>query len=204
MEEKKTKKTTATKKTTSKKAPAKKAAPKKEVVKEVKPVVEEKIEVKEEIKEIKKEEPKKEVTKKVSNYDLFIYISAAIVLVIAILVCARVFAKKTLEPKLSNSLSKMGETFYTEFYYEQVSNGKSSEEIANSLGNFKDIGIKIDLENLAKYSDDFKKEVANFKNVKGEACNQKTTRAVIYPKAPYGKKDYKVEVELDCNFGTRK
>ena len=42
-------------------------------------------------------------------------------------------------------------------------------------------------------------EKCKFKN-NGKACNNKTTRAIIYPKSPYGKKDYKVEVELDCGF----
>ena len=36
--------------------------------------------------------------------------------------------------------------------------------------------------------------------LEGTACNTTSTRAIIYPKSPYGRKDYTIKVELDCGF----
>lgn len=105
------------------------------------------------------------------------------------------------EDKLNDSLTKMGEEFYTEFYYSEISKGKSDKEVTDFLSKFQDIGIKVNLDNLLRYNDGKNEdEISNFKNDDGKECNKTNTRAVIYPKSPYGKKDYTIKVELDCGF----
>ena len=161
-------------------------------------------------KEEKKVEKKTEVKEaKTSNSSKKSTVSGLTVIIILIVVFAVVYALvkvlggNSLENNLNKSLTKMGEDFYTEYYYPEISKDKSSAEVTAILEKFKDIGIKIDLDNLSRYNDGANKdEIAKFKN-NGKACNQKTTRAIIYPKSPYGKKDYKVEVELDCGFAKK-
>lgn len=105
------------------------------------------------------------------------------------------------EDKLNKSLTKMGEKFYTEFYYSEISKNKTSTEVSEFLSKFQDVGIKVNLDNLSRYNDNANEdEIANFKNEDGTECNKTNTRAVIYPTSPYGKNDYTIKVELDCGF----
>lgn len=107
----------------------------------------------------------------------------------------------SLEDKLSNSLTKMGEEFYTDFYYTEISKNKSADEVSEFLSKFKDVGIKVNLDNLSRYNEEKNKEtIETFKNEKGTKCNTTSTRAIIYPESPYGKNDYTIKVELDCGF----
>ncbi len=132
-------------------------------------------------------------------------IAVGLVIVLGVILFLTRGSRLSQEEKLSDSLTKMGEEFYTEFYYTEISKGKSESEVSEFLSKFQDIGIKINLDNLSRYNDGKNEdEIANFKNEDGKACNATNTRAVIYPKSPYGKKDYTVKVELDCGFDSEK
>ena len=172
-----------------------------------KKAVKEEKEVKEEIKEEKvevKEPTKKEISEK-SGAIVALVIGFIVVCACIFLLVKFVFVKPSLETNLNNSLKSMGESFYTEFYYTEISKNKSKSEVSEFLEKFKDVGIKINLDNLERYNDGKnKEEIAKFKNDKGKACNKTTTQAVIYPKSPYGKSDYRVEAELDCGFSSEK
>jgi len=159
------------------------------------------VEVKEEkVEKVEKVEKPVKTASKGSGKSLAVVIVLIVVFAV-VYGCIKMFGgSASQENKLTNSLKKMGEEFYTEYYYPEISKDKSSAEVTAVLEKFKDIGIKIDLDNLSRYNDGAnEEEIAKFKN-NGKACNNKTTRAIIYPKSPYGKKDYKVEVELDCGF----
>ena len=86
--------------------------------------------------------------------------------------------------------------------YKQIGDTKDAK--AEFLAKFKDIGIKVNLDNLIRHnteeSDELKKEFVNSKT--NEACDTNNTKVVIYPKDPYGEKDYKIEVILECGFET--
>lgn len=157
---------------------------------------------------MKKREEKNEIIKKdekKSNKVIAIII-VGIVAVIAI-VSVVIFKLKTpsLEEQFNSSLTKMGEKFYTDFYYVEISKNKSATEVSDFLSKFHDVGIKVNLDNLSRYNDNANKdEIAKFKNSDGKACNITNTKAIIYPKSPYGKSDYTVKVELDCGFDTNK
>ena len=88
--------------------------------------------------------------------------------------------------------------YYENFYFEQVgvSTGVSREEF---LANFATIGIKINLENLEVFQDGkYKKEIEKFMKPKSSKCDKFNTKAIVYPKRPYGKNDYELEVNLEC------
>ena len=101
--------------------------------------------------------------------------------------------------KLNKELESVGRHFYEEFYYSQA--GNSDSEKKSFLSAFTSAGIKVDLENLSRGSDD-KDEVLNkFVNAKtGEKCDINNTKVTIYPKDPFGQKDYTIETTLDCGF----
>lgn len=106
------------------------------------------------------------------------------------------------ESKLKNKLELLGSDFYENFYYEQI--GSTQGEKEEFLAKFKDLGIKVNLDNLIRHKNEeqaeLQKEFVNEKT--NQECNAQNTKVVIYPKESYGKKDYKIEVILDCGFET--
>lgn len=160
----------------------------------------------EEKKEVKQEEVKgtlgKEEKKKKMIQICAIAVGLIVVFIIVLFLTKGVFGLSK-EEKLEKSLTKMGEEFYTEFYYTEISKNKTSNEVSEFLSKFQDVGIKVNLDNLSRYNDNTNEdEIANFKNDDGTECNKTNTRAVIYPKSPYGKNDYTIKAELDCGFET--
>ena len=59
-------------------------------------------------------------------------ITIVLVLVLGVLVLSQLGGNQ--EEKLTKKLESIGSDFYTEFYYEQVTSGKTDEEIEAFLG----------------------------------------------------------------------
>lgn len=106
------------------------------------------------------------------------------------------------ETKLNTKLKDIGTEFYEDFYYDQIVSGKTEEEVVEFLSRFSEIGIKVNLDNLSRFSEGKYSDLSNeFTNKKSKvACDINNTRALIFPKEPYGKKDHEVNAELDCGF----
>ena len=70
------------------------------------------------------------------------------------------------------------------------------------LKKYEELGIKVNLDNLSRYNNKENEElVKTFVNNKNnEACNLQDTKVIIYPKSPYNKTDYTIEVQLVCGF----
>lgn len=104
--------------------------------------------------------------------------------------------------KYEKTLREMGKDFYENYYYERT--GKSDEERKEFLSKYSTTGIKIDLENLARYNGESNKEkVADLVNPDNKnVCDAKNTRVIIIPKESYKKTDYEIKLELDCGFET--
>lgn len=109
------------------------------------------------------------------------------------------------EAQLKNKIETIGSDFYENFYYDQISSNKSNEEVTEFLERFEEIGIKVDLDNLARYdTDKYPNLEEEFLNKKESIqCDIRNTKAIIYPQKPFGKEDYKVESELDCGFDSQ-
>lgn len=121
-----------------------------------------------------------------------------IIAILALTLCSVFGGSK--KDKITKSLKNMGNDFYTEYYYNQLSKGRSKDEVAKILERYKKIGIKIDIDNLSLFnSGKYKKDIKEFKGDKYK-CDGKNTKVIIYPEKPYGKKDYKLEVVVDCKF----
>ena len=83
-----------------------------------------------------------------------IALAAGLIIIFAVILFLTRGSRLSLEDKLNNSLTKMGEEFYTDFYYTEISKNKTNEEITEFLSKFKDVGIKINLDNLSRYNEE--------------------------------------------------
>lgn len=134
-----------------------------------------------------------------------IAIAGGLVLIFIIVLSLTSGLRLSKEKKLEKNLISLGEQFYTEFYYDQTQVSLSDKNMANYLKTFKEMGIGVSLNTLSTYSDDVDQEkIKSFDNVNGKACDKENTMVVIYPKEPYGKKDYTIEAKLDCGFKSKK
>ena len=73
--------------------------------------------------------------------------------------------------KLTKELKELGISFYEDFYYNQI--GKTDEEKKTFLEKYTDIGIKVSLDNLARYKKDESEEIIK------KFVNSKTNKNVI-------------------------
>lgn len=117
----------------------------------------------------------------------------------AVVVIGGIIAAITLKgnnnEKLSASLVEMGRDWYENFYYD----GFEESKRADILSRFKDIGIKVDLDNLSRYNTEVNAEkIKAFKPDEEGGCDKTETKIVIKPKDPYGKTDYEIEAILVC------
>ena len=134
---------------------------------------------------------------KKSNKIIFIIGGAIVLVLIASVLFFVVF--KDNKDELSKELENTGRNFYENYYYNQV--GKTKSERAATLAKYASTGIRINLENLVGNPSEKEDLLSKFvnKNTK-EKCDKEKTRVTIYPKDPYGQKDYTIEIELECGF----
>lgn len=144
---------------------------------------------------------KENITEFLSDKRNLIITAICFVMLLLIILVVAIFSKTAMsrERILTRSLEEMAIDYYENYYFEQLglmSSGVSREEF---LANFASIGIKINLENLEAYKDGvYEKEIEKFTKPKKKSCNKYNTKAIIYPKKPYGKKDYEIKIELEC------
>lgn len=101
------------------------------------------------------------------------------------------------EDKIERKLIKMTKTFYEEYYYDALVEEKGSKDNAIVyLSKYADKGLKISFGSLKEY---FDTEKGNMNYTELMDCNENDTRAIIYPKSPYGKTDYSIKIKLACD-----
>lgn len=143
----------------------------------------------------------------VKTKTLITYGGAILVFIIAIVAIVLLVnnrgGKNSQESKFISRIEEMGKAFYEDFYYPYTGNDDTAR--AQAVKEFETLGIKVSLANLSRYNtEDSKSVLDEFVNSKtNKACDKDNTRAIIYPTSPYGKKDYKIEVQLDCGFDSK-
>ena len=178
-------------------------AKKQEEVKEsVKALVREE-EVKEAKKEVKKTK-KFDFKKYLTGRNIGIVAGAVVVLFVIILIIVNC---NNQEKKLSKYMKQLGKVYYEEIYLPSFKDDATKEA---TLSKFTVTGINTDLENLVRAVSNRngmptdEEILAKFVNKKTDKkCNQSSTRIYFYPSEPYGTKDYKIEVKLDCGFNEK-
>ena len=143
------------------------------------------------------------------NKKNIIIIAISVVVVAALAILCFVFfgnkkdTKKDNKAELTANLEKLGKAFYEDFYY--VRNAESQEDMVAFIKQFESTGISVDLENISKVSTVDKELVDSMvNNITNKKCDNKGSKVTIFPKEPYGKTDYKIEVTLDCGFEEEK
>lgn len=148
----------------------------------------------------------KEKIKNIKFNKKMIIIPAIILVIVLVVVLILIFGgnKKSQQVTLTNELKELGVDFYENFYYKQV--GSNDEERNKFLEKYKDIGIKVNLDNLSRYNGkDSEVVLKKFVNKKTKkACNKNLTQVIIYPQEPYTQNSYKIEVLLECGFESKK
>ena len=121
------------------------------------------------------------------------------VIVIGVVVAVVLIVFMNNKTQLTNELEKAGRDFYENYYYDQA--GSDDKTRSEFLVKLESAGIKVNLENLARSTENNKGILDKFVNkATGKKCNTDNTKVIIYPKDPYGKKDYIIETEIDCGF----
>ena len=126
-------------------------------------------------------------------------IICAVVLVVVIILCIFVFGNSGERKKneLENELKALGKDFYENFYYDLVVRDNGVETISK----YSLIGIKVNLDNISRCTTCNTESIKKFVNPKTKKeCDMNESKAIIYPKEPYGKTDYTIEAELSCGF----
>lgn len=89
---------------------------------------------------------------------------------------------------LNTILTNLGKKFYEENYYSRLDN-------KDKLADFQESGLNVSITNLEvilPLDEEIKRSLDDRK------CNLDNTKIVIYPREPYGIKDYNIKVELVC------
>lgn len=139
---------------------------------------------------------------KLSKKNYLIIGGIILLLIIIVISILLIFNKKEVneEEKLTQELKSLGIEFYEDFYYRQI--GTTDDERKEFLEKYKDIGIKVSLDNLARYKTDETDDIlAKFVNSKtNEECDKTSSMVIIYPKESYSKTDYTIDAILSCGF----
>lgn len=123
-------------------------------------------------------------------------LTTVVVIVALVVIIVFLFARNT-QAHLNTTLESMGRDWYENFYWQNV--GSDDKSRTDFLSRYKDIGIKVDLDNLGRYNSDVNSsKVAEFHPDSDNGCDSKKTMVTIKPQDPYGKSDYKIETTLSC------
>lgn len=121
---------------------------------------------------------------------LFIIIAVLLILA-AIFFCYAIFNQGDKKESKDEIASKLADDFY-EYYYAKL--GTDEARRNQALETYVNTGIKISLKNLANTDEETKTIINdNFAD-----CDQEKSQIIIYPKEPYGQKDYEKDYALVC------
>lgn len=128
-------------------------------------------------------------------------ILGVILLVSIVVVFVAVFAIfNTPEKVTTRKIEEMARDYYENYYYAEVvkateASGKSAEEI---LAKYAETGIpRMKLEQLLLFGNGrYKSETSAL----ARYCDRGRTIAQFYPEAPYGRENYRLEINYACNF----
>ena len=128
-----------------------------------------------------------------------IVIVGVIVFIILVSIIAVIIVNSKSEKSIKNRYEKivreLGKEFYENHYYDLVTVTNGS----NYIQAFDELGFTFDLDSLSSISIKAKNKAAKLES-KDYTCGKYSTKVIVHPKNPYGKKDYDIDVILDCGF----
>ena len=105
------------------------------------------------------------------------------------------------EDKLYSTLNTVVKDFYKDYYYQIVLGSDDGTRKLNAE-TYKTTGISLTLRELSKYKVGEEDSIlSQFKNYRTSVpCDYDNTKIIIYPQAPYGSEDIKIESNIVCGF----
>ena len=101
------------------------------------------------------------------------------------------------ERDLISEIHSMGNNLYSNYYYKIVSVDKTKEQLDEFLSKFEVMGLTFSLDELEKYSDDYKNTVNEYMKI-NKSCKKSQIMVVIHPKKPYRESDFESEIRDEC------
>lgn len=142
---------------------------------------------------------------KLNNKNIMIMAGAVIGIIVIVIVLISIISNgdNSQQKQLEKRMEELGQDFYENFYYKQLGTTDDREDF---LKKYETLGIKVNLDNLARYNKDDTEEILKeFVNKKTDKqCDKLNSKVVIYPQDPYKQTSYKIEVKLDCGFEEQK
>lgn len=103
------------------------------------------------------------------------------------------------EQVVQRELAGMTRDYYEDFFYDNFVGNMKQAEIEKQFSRYATNGFpRIKLYQLLQYDNQRQAEKAKYFNYKDFTCNTDGTYVMIYPEAPYGKTNYRMETHLDC------
>lgn len=129
------------------------------------------------------------------NKKTLITLAVLIACVIVISILNAIFNKTDKSINVEKTLESFAQLYYEDTYYPEI-NSIYGDKYMDKLKKDEMDGIKLTLRNVVNLFEDVDSE--NFYK-EGTYCNFVLTYAMIYPKYPYSKKDYNIEVKTYCS-----
>ena len=123
-----------------------------------------------------------------------IFIIVLVVVIILLCLYFLIFKMDSKKYKYTKELKKIASEYYEDYYDRFEKFNYTSDQIEKELSKYKENGRKDTLDTLSRIDVTKTDEILS----KFEGCNIHNTNAIVYPYEPYGKKDYKVVITLDC------
>ena len=144
--------------------------------------------------------------KKINKKNLIVVLIILLVVIIGIIILINIINNKSSnqEKELENLFKTMSVEYYKDFYYDKIGNTKEEREAF--LKKYKTTGIQVNLDSLSRYNSEINTErIKKFVNEEtNEKCDLKNSISILYPKEPYKKDSYEIEIKLDCGFKEEK
>ena len=129
---------------------------------------------------------------KINKKNIFIIVLVVIAVLVGLYFL--IFKMDSKKYKYTKELKKIASEYYEDYYDRFEKFNYTSDQIEKELSKYKENGRKDTLDTLSRIDVTKTDEILS----KFEGCNIHNTNAIVYPYEPYGKKDYKVVITLDC------
>lgn len=127
-----------------------------------------------------------------------------LLMIVVSLISINVFGTSDYQEKMNKRLEEVGKIYYEETFYNRFENNAERNEY---LKKFEDLGFKVNLTSIiSSYKDSKERDkiVKKFTPKKdSDKCDFDNSFVTIYPKSPYSKSDYKIDVKMECGFSKK-
>ena len=124
------------------------------------------------------------------------YANIIIIVLILIIILLTLLSLNS-KSKINKYSKELASSFYTEFYYDKVTEKMDDNKKKEFFDNYKEVGLKVSFSTMEKYlSKEYK---SKFDYLKKHKCEMDKSNSIkIIPKSPYKKNDYSIELDLNC------